>query len=228
MKIDRARLSARDDLYAVKARARSGTEELGLRDRHKIDKLDRVTRAAQLLFGRNGYDGTTLRDIAREAGTALGTLSLYAADKRDLVLLLFNQNIPILLEIGRARVKRNGPLAENMLTYFEPVYRACSNNLTLYRIILNYGNLAANTTSLHTQQFNRTRIDLFDALTDIVLWARLTGECKADGDVELQARSFYYIHFAAIRRWISEPEPDVEAGLRELSALFQLHVNGFK
>jgi hypothetical protein len=155
-------------------------------------------------------------------------LSLYASDKRDLVLLLFNQNVPALLESGRTKVKRNRSLAENMFSYFEPVYRACSQNMTLYRIIMNYGNLSANTTSLHTQHFNRTRIELYDALVEIMLWARLAGECRADGDIDFQSRSFFYLHFAGIRRWIAEPEPDLEEALKELKGMFELHVNGLK
>jgi AcrR family transcriptional regulator len=216
----------RDDLYAVTARAQAEPQDLGLRERHKIDKMERIAQASQRLFGLNGYDATTLREIAREAGVALGTLSLYTTDKRDLILLLFNKNIPILMEIGRTRVDPNKSLTDNMVAYFTPMYHAYASNLTLFRMILNHGNLAANTTSRHNQQFNRTRAVLVNALADIIRLAQSTGECAPSSQVDLQARSFFYIYFAAVRTWISTPEPQAKEGLNELKKLFDVHVHG--
>ncbi len=216
-----------EDLYAVRARARAGETELGLRQRHKIDKLQRITDAAELLFGRDGYDGTTLREIAKEAEVALGTLSLYASDKRELILLLFNKMIPPLIEQGRSRTSAKNKLADNMVTYFSSFYEAYSKNLTLYRIVLGYGDLARDS-SVHTREFDRTRVVILTSLGDLILRARANGECSAKGDVELQARSFFYLYFASVRRWISLPDPSIKAGLAELKALFELHVNGMK
>ena len=61
---------------------------LGLRERNKLDKLQRIKHAARTLFIEKGFDETTTREIARRAGVALGTLFLYATDKRDLLFLI--------------------------------------------------------------------------------------------------------------------------------------------
>lgn len=221
-------ISARDDLYAIRERARSASQELGLRERHKIDKLDRITNATQELFGRLGYEGTTLREIADKAGIALGTLSLYARDKRDLILLLFNKNIPVLMAAGRAKIAPNKRLEDNMLAFFEPFYRAYAKDLTLYRIILNHGQLADLAAGIHTQQFVQIRIDLLASLAQIIQQARANGECSAHGDAQLQARAFYLMYFAAVRWWIYKSDPKVKAGLAELKALFALQVRGLR
>jgi len=217
-----------NDLYAVRQRSRGMSEELGLRERHKIEKLDRITIATQELFGRLGYDGTTLREIADKSGIALGTLSLYAKDKRDLILLLFNRNIPRLINAGRAKVLPDQRLEDNMLAFFEPFYRAYAKDLTLYRIILNHGQLADQSAGIHTKEFARIRVDLLASLADIILQGRAIGECSVDGDVELQARSFYNLYFAAVRSWIYTPEPKVKAGIAELKGLFELQLKGLK
>jgi len=216
------------DLYAERQRSRGKPNELGLRERHKLEKLDRITTATQELFGRFGYDGTTLREIADKSGIALGTLSLYAKDKRDLILLIFNSNIPRLIHAGRARVSTAQKLEENMLAFFEPFYRAYAKDLTLYRIILNHGQLADQSAGIHTQEFVRIRVALLAALVEIILQGRAKGECLADGDVDLQARSFYNLYFAAVRGWIYTPEPKVKAGLAELKALLALHMSGLR
>jgi AcrR family transcriptional regulator len=220
--------AGKDDLYAVRERARAASEALGLRQRHKIDKLERITNATQELFGRLGYDGTTLREIADKADIALGTLSLYAKDKRDLILLLFNKNIPVLMAAGRARISPDKKLEDNMLAFFEPFYRAYAKDLTLYRIILNHGQLADLAAGIHTQQFVRIRVALLASLMEIIMQGRANGECSMEGDAELQARAFYLMYFAAVRWWIYKSDPKVKAGLAELKALFALQVRGLR
>jgi AcrR family transcriptional regulator len=217
-----------DDLYAPLDRARVTSDELGLRERHKIDKLDRITMAAQELFSRLGYDGTTLREIADKSGVALGTLSLYAEEKRDLILLLFNRNIPLLMHAGWARVSSAKTLEQNLLAFFEPFYRAYAKDLTLYRIILNHGQLADQSAGIHSQEFIRIRTALLAALVEIILQGHANGECLADGDTQLQARSFYNLYFAAVRWWIYTPHPKVKAGIAELKSLFALQLRGLK
>jgi len=217
-----------NDLYAVRLRAGMTSEKLGLRERHKIEKLDRITIATQDLFSRLGYDGTTLREIADKSGIALGTLSLYAKDKRDLILLLFNRNIPRLILAGQARVSPAQTLEENMLAFFEPFYRAYAKELTLYRIILNHGQLADQSAGIHTQEFVGIRVSLLASLAEIIQQARSKGECPEFGDVDLQARAFYNLYFAAVRGWIYTPEPKVKAGLAELRALFALQMRGMR
>jgi AcrR family transcriptional regulator len=216
------------DFHAVHEHTRAVPNELGLRERHKIDKLDRITNATQELFGRLGYDGTTLREIADKSGIALGTLGLYATDKRDLILLLFNRNIPLLMRAGWAKVSPSNTLEANMLAFFEPFYRAYAKDLTLYRIILNHGQLANQSAGNRTQEFVRIRVALLASLVEIIMQARAKGECSADGDAQLHARSFYNLYFAAVRWWIYTPEPKVKAGLAELKALFALHIRGLK
>jgi len=225
---EKGELPDRDELYAALDRARLTSDALGLRERHKIEKLDRITMATQELFGRLGYDGTTLREIAEKSGVALGTLSLYAKDKRDLILLLFNRNIPMLMNAGWTKISPAQTLEQNMLAFFQPFYRAYAKDLTLYRIILNHGQLADQSAGIHTQEFVRIRVALLAALVEIILQARAKGECSADGDAQLQARSFYNLYFAAVRWWIYTPDPKVKAGLAELQALFALQIRGMK
>jgi hypothetical protein len=115
-----------------------------------------------------------------------------------------------------------------MLAFFEPFYRAYAKDLTLYRIILNHGQLADQSAGIHSQEFVRIRVALLAALVEIIQLGRAKGECSADGDAALQARAFYNLYFAAVRWWIYMPDPKVKAGLGELKALFALQLTGMK
>ena len=53
---------------------------------HILDK-------AEQLFALNGYDGTTVRDIARNAGVNLAMISYYFGSKEKLIEMLFTQRM---------------------------------------------------------------------------------------------------------------------------------------
>lgn len=48
------------------------------------DARTRIVHAAIELFGAHGYDGTSIRDIARKAGQNIGSISYYFGDKKGL------------------------------------------------------------------------------------------------------------------------------------------------
>lgn len=191
---------------------------LGLRERHKMDKLQRIANAAIAQFGQNGYDATTLRDIARDADVALGTLSLYARDKRDLVLMIFNKLIPPLFERGSHNVDRAASLVDNMIALYEPCYRAYAGNPTLYRIVL--GQIYNGPGSVHAEENDAIRIAILGHMGDIISHAIASGECRADADVGIQSRSFFYLYFTAVRVWLFQNEPDPTQGLTTLRTFF--------
>lgn len=51
----------------------------------------RIARAAQALFARQGYEATTVRDIAGEAGCALGLVYRYFETREQIVLFLYGE-----------------------------------------------------------------------------------------------------------------------------------------
>ncbi|GAA2834167.1 TetR family transcriptional regulator [Leucobacter komagatae] len=59
-----------------------------LRDEQAAETRLRIVRAAAKLFASAGYDGTSLADLAREAGVSLGTLKANGP-KRDLLFAAF-------------------------------------------------------------------------------------------------------------------------------------------
>jgi AcrR family transcriptional regulator len=50
------------------------------------EALDRILSAAETLFAQHGYDGTTLRQVTREAGVNLAAVNYYHGDKQSLYM----------------------------------------------------------------------------------------------------------------------------------------------
>lgn len=60
------------------------------------DARTSILQAAERLFAQYGYDGTTTRMIASEAGVAEGTIYVYFPSKRHLLLSLIQQaSVPV-------------------------------------------------------------------------------------------------------------------------------------
>jgi len=223
-----SRLAEKDDardVYRIRDTADS-SETLGLREQNKVDKLQRIYMAARRQFAGAGYDATTLRDIAKEARVALGTLGFYAENKRELVLLIFNQEMPPILERCRKAGVYRGSLVDSLVSFFRPAFASYAEEPDLYRTILREN--VFHTTSPHAREFGRIRVQTIAYLKDLISEARDHGEIKPSIDIDLTARAVFFLMFSAVRWWISAEKPSVEAGMAELRSMIGLLLGGMK
>ncbi|MEF2232261.1 MAG: TetR/AcrR family transcriptional regulator, partial [Pseudodesulfovibrio sp.] len=56
------------------------------RQARSIEKRRRLMDAAMRLFDRDGFEGTTAKAVAREAGVSIGTFYAYFSDKKELLM----------------------------------------------------------------------------------------------------------------------------------------------
>jgi AcrR family transcriptional regulator len=61
-------------------------EELGSVRAQAVDKRQAIVDAAGVLFTTEGYESTTIADVAKRAGVAVGTVYLYFKNKIELLL----------------------------------------------------------------------------------------------------------------------------------------------
>ncbi|NET26045.1 TetR/AcrR family transcriptional regulator [Okeania sp. SIO1I7] len=57
----------------------------------EIQTRTKILQAAQKLFAKSGYDGTTIRDLAKKAGVAEGTLFHHFTNKKAILIELATQ-----------------------------------------------------------------------------------------------------------------------------------------
>ncbi len=196
----------------------------GLREKKKTETRERIRAAAAALFTEHGYGAATMRQIAQRAHVGLGTLFNYAEDKRDLVFLIFNDELAAITDEALAAPRADDPLVEQLLAICGCHYRRFARRAALVRVLLqeltfySHGKQAATFVGIR-----RRLIEGFEAL---VRAAQASGRIRRDADPALVARSIFFLYSAALRWWIGAPQPDPAAGLVELRRVFELMVAG--
>jgi len=202
---------------------REGAPRLALRERNKLDKRERIRAAAAEMFTRQGYGAATLRDIAQQAGVGLGTLFNYAADKRDLVFLIFNDELSRLTGEALA-LPLDAPLFGQLTAIFRRHYEFFAGRPALSRILLQ--ELTFYSEGKHSMEFQAIRHRLIEGVALRVAAAQAAGQIANSESPELIARLLFFTYSAAVRWWIAAPQPDAQAGMAELTRLLQLQMDG--
>jgi AcrR family transcriptional regulator len=196
----------------------------GLRERNKLDKRQRIRTAAGELFTKLGYGAATLRQIAKRAHVGLGTLFNYAEDKRDLVFLIFNDELESLTEAALAAPRTDEPLIDQLMAVFGWHYKRLGENHALSRILLQ--ELTFYSEGKQAARFQEIRGRLIDGIENLVRAAQGDGRILAREEPALIARHLFFVYSAAIRWWITAPHPDVRDGLADLRRLLELQFGG--
>ncbi len=207
-----------------KATPRATRPVSGLREMKKLDKRQRIRTAARELFSKLGYESATLRQIARRAHVGLGTLFNYADDKRDLVFLIFNQELDALAEQASEAARSEREIVDQLAAFFGVYYRDFSRELNLARILLQ--ELTFYSHGKQAGEFQNHRQRLVGRVEDLIRAAQRTGQIGADQDSSLVARYIFFMYSSAIRWWIGVEKPDPDKGIDEFRGLLSLQIRG--
>ena len=196
----------------------------GVRERSKNERQQRIITAARENFSNLGYDDATLRSIADSAGLSVSTLFNYVSHKRDLIFLIFNEEIDTLTANAMARTRPWKSFRENILCIADPHYELFAVDPVLSRILLSETLLE--TPGLHLDRYLAVRVRLLDGIDSLVRAAQNTGELRAELNSEIVARNTFLAFTAALRWWITKAKPDCLEGQREYAEMLKTQMEG--
>jgi AcrR family transcriptional regulator len=199
---------------------------LGLREQNKLDKCQRIRAAARELFSKHGYESATLRQIAKRSHVGLGTLFNYAQDKRDLVFLIFNEELAAVTEQAIKAADSPGSLVDQLSAIYKPHYHYFSENPPLSRILLK--ELTFYSEGKQAATFHEIRERLISGIEKVVWAAQREQRIRSKEDPAIVARHIFFVCSGAIRWWIARLNPSPRDGLSELRRLLELEVNGLQ
>lgn len=216
--------AARRSQALRKATPRAARPASGLREMKKLDKRQRIRTAARELFSKLGYEAATLRQIARRAHVGLGTLFNYADDKRDLIFLIFNEELDALAVRASEAARAERGIVDRLAAFFRVYYREFSRELNLSRILLQ--ELTFYSQGKQAGEFQNHRQRLVGRIDELIRDAQARHEIRGDQESALVALYIFFVYSSAIRWWIGGARPDPDAGIRELRELLTVQMEG--
>ncbi len=195
-----------------------------VRERSKIERQAKILRAARMLFTELGYEAATLNQIAALAGLGKGTIFNYVTDKRDLIFLIFHEDISSLVERALTGTQDKQDFSEKILSIAELHYRLYAQNPKLSRILLTEAGFHSE--GLHLERFQEMRQRLIKGMEQIVVAAQKEGTLLADETSTFIARQIFFAFSTAVREWLLTPHPEWRIGLRQFKRILRLLVVG--
>ena len=101
----------------------------------KATRREEILAAARRVFAARGFRGTTIADIAEEAGIALGTIYLYYPSK-EAVFAALNQRLGEIVAGAVQSVTPTRSVQETVRKRVHEVFAACSGNRDLVRLVV--------------------------------------------------------------------------------------------
>lgn len=169
------------------------TASMGLRERKKLIRLQRIVAAARDLFINKGFSNTTIQDIAAEVGVGLGTLYLYAKSKEDLLVMVFKDDILRMIETSYASIPADAPLLDQLMVFFDVHIRYHAHDQVLSRTVLK--ELSFSTTEQRRQDIDQITKSTYSKLMKLIERARRDKRVSKEmytGTMAWSAFALYY------------------------------------
>ena len=200
--------------------------DLGRRERRKFETRQRIRAAAAALFTRHGYAAATMRQIAQRAHVGLGTLFNYAEDKRDLVFLIFNEELNAITDVALAAPRPDQPLVDQLMAVFRVHYVWLGGKVVLARILLQ--ELTFYSSGKQASTFLGIRKRLIEGIEALVSQVQRERKIHSREKASLIARHIFFVYSASLRWWIAAPRPDPRRGIADLRRLLKLQIGGLQ
>jgi AcrR family transcriptional regulator len=200
--------------------------KVGTREKKKIATRERIRTAASDLFAKRGYGAATMRQIARRAHVGLGTLFNYAEDKRDLVFLIFNEELNATTDAALAAPRARDSLPDQLIAVFREHYAWLAAQPALARILLQ--ELTFYSSGKQAATFHTIRKRLIDGIEALVSANQEKGTLRKDVAAGVIARHIFFVYSASLRWWIAAPRPDPRKGVTDLRQLLKLQFEGLR
>lgn len=186
------------------ARSRSKSREqpvqMGRRERHKQEKLERIIAAAKQLFGSKGFTETTTQEIAEKADIGTGTLFLYAKSKEDLLIMIFRDEM---IEVSRGAFRKLPPglsVVDQLMHIFGTMTAYHNRDTALARALLKEITILTNPERLADLQI-LMRV-LHDGIGNLVAANQKTGKLRRNVNPQMAAEVLFAIYYTNLVGWL--------------------------
>jgi AcrR family transcriptional regulator len=196
----------------------------GLRERQKAERRRRIEAAAREVFREKGYEAATTREIAERAEVSIGTLFAYAADKRELLVMVYRDELHELTEATFETVPFDASLLEQLMHVLTPRYAYWNADPSLARHAVRetFASIYSRTTDPSSGERMPPEHLLQLRLVQLIATGQRDGRVVPTEDPELIARLVLDIYLSENRSWLADVEPLLAIGVARLHDALEL------
>ena len=199
------------------------TGSISLRERRKAETRQRIQEAARTLIAQNGFDGTTMRALAREAGVGVGTIGLHFRDKTSLLFSSFFDDIDEVSRRAIASAPGDAPLEEQFRHMLRTMYGYYGGNTLFLRTVVKEALFAGGEWKA---RFDTQLEESLGKVAALVERRKAVGEVRADVSGLRVARVCWSLYAGGLIDGLNRERFDVEAQVADVMAQLDVVLRG--
>lgn len=192
----------------------------GKRESNKALKLQKIKEAARSFFIEKGFDEATTREIACRAGVAMGTVYLYADNKRDLLFLIANDDLTAVNGSALTKSSDVKDPIDALTTIFGEHYTYFAKQPNLSRAMLR--EMTFYDSGKQGLIFQNVRKTLIDQINAVFLKAQEIGKVRRDTSADKLGWLAFCVYQVELRHWMMHEELTKEDGIRRLRQALEI------
>ncbi|MDW7771300.1 MAG: TetR/AcrR family transcriptional regulator [Desulfobulbaceae bacterium] len=170
----------------------------GLREQRKKRTRAAILEAALHLFSRQGYENTSINQMAKAAGIGKGTIYSYFQSKSEIFLAFCEDQFVFIDRELSEKSRRGKPLIEQLLTLFMGEFQFVSRNKEFGRILMRETVFPKELTVERSQELDNKYIEL---MVPLFKQAQKRGELRTDLELILVVGHFYGLYIMTVSGW---------------------------
>ena len=165
------------------------------RAQQKEETLQLILAAAKKLFAQQGFQKTTIRAIAQEAGVAVGTVFVHFPDKSALLAATLYEEIERAVENAFTSLPAGAPIKTQLLHIARSLFQHYDADRALSRELLRETLFMGG----EWGQRSRRQAEAFLVrMAELLCRARASGQLPEDANCQLLATAFFSHYFSVL------------------------------
>jgi AcrR family transcriptional regulator len=184
---------------------------LGRRERRKLEVRTRIYTVARELFAKQGFEATTVDEIARAADVVPATFFNHFQSKQAMLGLMTGEVFEYLHTMTSEHLEGEGSSSEKLRAFISAAAEGISAGRGIARdVLLEFMRSDATPKGPHPYLER-----LFEPFVALIEQGQRTGEMRNDYDAAFLAQMTVGMMNSAITNWLANPDYPVETGLVE-------------
>jgi AcrR family transcriptional regulator len=181
-----------------------------LRDQARQVYRDAILEAAEQVFGRRGFSGTRMADVAKAAGLATGTLYNYFANRNELLGSLVAQRSDELLGEMRAAEEETAsrPACEQLGHMVRTAFLHFEAHRALFAVFLEPAGISGKSMASIGRSCIQAQREYHGVFAGVLDRSRAEGAVRADVPQSLLLAHLLGSLHGMVKLWMSEPDAD--------------------